>query len=320
MTVNLRVRAADALRRRTVRSISDMDLADIEKQQNRPLGHNWLVDRIFGGLAPGVTVRETTIAAASGELRVRLYTPTGRSPVATVVNFHGGGWVLGDLDGNDWTCSTVAARVGAQVVSVKYRLAPQHPFPAGVQDCLDATRWAAGLDPSAGGMAVMGDSAGGNLAAVIALQCRDQGGPELAHQVLIYPATDLTLGSPSLQANADAEMLNLDDVHAFRALYLGPEADTVARDPLASPLLAADLAGLAPALIITAEHDPIRDDGRRYADALRAAGVAVRLTDYVDAPHGFVSIPGLVPSARQAVKEICDELAASFAPASAARR
>lgn len=153
-----------------------------------------------------------------------------------------------------------------------YRLAPAHRFPAGVQDCYDALKWAA---RDGGPLAVMGDSAGGNLAAVMAQLCRDTDGPELAHQVLIYPATDLTMQSPSLVSNSNAPILTRASVDAFCAHYLGTD-EGGAEDPRASPLLAASLAGLPPALVLTAEHDPIRDDGRRYAQALREAGVAVR--------------------------------------------
>lgn len=314
MSLSLRVRLADLARRKSgTFTIADMSLEQIAAAQAKVARRNPLTDRLFGAVAAGVDVREEAITTRAGALTVRRYTPTGRTARGTVVNYHGGGWVLGGLDGNDWTCSTVAARVGVQVVSVDYRLAPDHRFPAAVQDCLDALRWAAGLESTAAGLAVMGDSAGGNLAAVTALQCRDAGGPALLHQVLIYPATDLTMRSPSLISNADAPILDRRAVDAFREHYLGADAlHTAPEDPLASPLLAPDLSGLPPALIITAEFDPIRDDGRRYATALRHAGVAVRHTDYADAPHGFVSIPGLVPVARQALAEICAELTSAF--------
>lgn len=287
-----------------------MSAADIATAQAARPGRNRVRDFIFGTVIDGVDVTERVITAGSGDLRVRLYSPTGRTPVGCVVNVHGGGWVLGTLDGNDWTCSTVAARTGAQVVSIDYRLAPAHRFPAAVEDSLDALHWAAELPSARGGLMVMGDSAGGNLAAVLALASRDAGSPAIALQVLIYPGTDLTKQSPSLVTNADAPFLTKAAVDAFTDHYLGPDGDP--RNPLASPLLAADHTGLAPALIITAEHDPIRDDGRRYAAALRAAGVAVRHTDYVDTPHGFLSVPGLVPAARQAVAEICAEITAAL--------
>lgn len=287
-----------------------MSAADIATAQAARPGHNRVRDVIFGKVADGVDVTDRVITAGSGDLRVRLYSPTDRTPVGCVVNVHGGGWVLGTLVGNDWTCSTVAARTGTQVVSVDYRLAPAHRFPAAVEDSLDALHWAAELPSAQGGLMVMGDSAGGNLAAVLALASRDAGSPVIALQVLIYPGTDLTKQSPSLVTNADAPFLTRAAVDAFTDHYLGPDGDP--RNPLASPLLAADHTGLAPALIITAEHDPIRDDGRRYAAALRAAGVAVRHTDYVDTPHGFLSVPGLVPAAKQALAEICAEITAAL--------
>lgn len=283
-----------------------MSAADIVAAQTTHPGHGRVRDAIFGAVAPGVDVAEQTVAARSGPLRVRTYSRAGATPRGTVLNAHGGGWVLGDLDGNDWTCSTVAARTGTMVVSVDYRLAPQHRFPAGVDDCVDALAWAALLPSSGAGLITMGDSAGGNLAAVIALHARDHDGPSIALQVLLYPGTDLTKQSPSLVTNANAPFLTRAAVDAFTDHYLGPDGDP--RDPLASPLLAADHAGLPRALVITAEHDPIRDDGRRYAAALRAAGVPVRHTDYVDAPHGFCSTPGLVPAAKQALAEVCAEI------------
>jgi acetyl esterase/lipase len=310
VTVSLRVRLADLARRRSGGEITTMSAADIAATQTTHPAHNRVRDLLFGAVAPGVDITDRVFAARSGDLRVRLYSPTGRTPRGCVINLHGGGWVLGDLDGNDWTCSTIAAHTGAQVVSVDYRLAPAHRFPAGLDDCLDGLRWAAELPSAAAGIVVMGDSAGGNLAAVAALSARDSGGPAIALQVLIYPGTDLTKQSPSLVANAHAPFLTSAAVDAFTDHYLGPDGDP--RDPLASPLLAPDHTGLPPALIITAEHDPIRDDGRRYAEALRTAGVPVRHTDYVDAPHGFVSVPGLVPAAKQAIAEICAEITATL--------
>ncbi|MEO6881199.1 MAG: alpha/beta hydrolase [Mycobacteriaceae bacterium] len=306
MTVSLRVRLADLARRRVGGEITSMSDVDIATAQATHLGHNRVRDLVFGAVAEGVDISHRVIAGRSGDLRVRLYSPTGRTPRGCVINAHGGGWVLGDLNGNDWTCSTVASRTGALVVSMDYRLAPAHRFPAGLQDCVDGLGWAAALPAAAAGVVVMGDSAGGNLAAVLALHARDHEGPPIALQVLIYPGTDLTKQSPSLVTNAHAPFLTRAAVDAFTDHYLGPDGDP--RDPLASPLLAPDLSGLPRALVITAEHDPIRDDGRRYAQALRNAGVPVRHTDYVDAPHGFFSVPGLVPAARQGVAEVCAEV------------
>jgi acetyl esterase len=193
------------------------------------------------------------------------------------------------------------------VVSVDYRLAPLNPFPAAVEDAYAALLWAAeefGVDGRRIG--VMGDSAGGNLAAVVALLTRDRGGPPISHQALIYPATDQTLSGASMRSNANKPFLLAADVVAYRGYYLGDPPNAV-RDPYASPLLAEDHSGLPPALIQVAEHDPILDDGTRYAEALRVAGVPVRLTEYVGVPHGFISFPGVCRSAHQALAEICAE-------------
>jgi acetyl esterase len=200
--------------------------------------------------------------------------------------------------------------VGAVVVSVDYRLAPTHRWPAGPEDCYaalcDVVARAAefGADPDR--VAVMGDSAGGNLSAVVALMARDRTGPRIAFQGLVYPATDLSLSSPSIDENADAPVLTKADVIAFRDHYLGGQDP---RDPYVSPLFAADHSGLPPALVQVAELDPIRDDGLRYAAALRAAGVPVRTTTYVGMPHGYLSFPGFCRSAPQAMAELCAELA-----------
>ena len=211
------------------------------------------------------------------------------------MDFHGGGWTLGTLEQ-----SHVSAATGAVVVSVDYRLAPLNPFPAAVEDVYAALLWAAdefGADGRRIG--VMGDSAGGNLAAVVALLARDRSGPVISHQALIYPATDQTLSGSSMRTNANKPFLG--------------DPPTAVRDPYASPLLAEDHSGLPPALIQVAEHDPIRDDGTRYAEALRAAGVPVRLTEYVGVPHGFMSFPGVSRSAHQALAEICAEQSSALA-------
>jgi acetyl esterase len=190
-------------------------------------------------------------------------------------------------------------------------MAPEHPYPTPGDDCYAATVWAVehadelGADPSR--VAVMGDSAGGNLAAVVSLMARDRGGPQLALQVLIYPAVDLLNSYPSEDENAFAPILGKADLKVDTIYCPGQE-----REPYASPLFA-EHRGLPPALIQTAHHDPLRDQGGAYADALREAGVPVRLTDYVDAVHGYISIPGVVPAARQALGEAVAELRAAFA-------
>jgi acetyl esterase/lipase len=207
-------------------------------------------------------------------------------------------------------CAHIATRVGAVVVSVDYRLAPEHRMPTAAEDAYAATVWLAAHAAEVGAdmtrIAVAGDSAGGNLAAVVALLARDRGGPDIAHQVLIYPGTDGTLSSPSLEENADGPLLTLASVRAYRSLYLGPDGDE--RDIRISPLFADDLSSLPPALVQSAELDPIRDDAARYAQALEKAGTTVRYTEYAGAPHGYLSVPGAVRGSRQAMAEIVTEL------------
>ncbi len=307
--MDLRVRLLGLLSGRF--SITRLDAEGIAKAQARHPGHNRVVDFVFGGVAPGTEQEQVEVAGQVGRLPARVHRPAGaEGPLPLEVDFHGGGWVLGDLDGVDWHCSSVAAAVGAVVVSVDYRLAPTHRWPAGAEDCYaalcDVVARAAefGADPDR--LAVMGDSAGGNLSAVVALMARDRSGPRIAFQGLVYPATDLTLSSPSIDENADAPVLTKADCVAYRDLYLGGQDP---RDPYVSPLFAADHSALPPALVQVAELDPIRDDGLRYAAALRAAGVPVRTTTYVGMPHGYLSFPGFCRSAPQAMAELCAELA-----------
>ena len=237
------------------------------------------------------------------------------------MHFHGGGFVVGDLRLADWVSSSVAVTVGAVVVSVDYRLAPGHRFPAAVDDCYAALVWAAqhAADLGAGGpgeaaprIGVMGESAGGNLSAVMCLLARDRGGPPVSHQALLYPPTDLTRMPPNA---AKSLIISEPEMLAFRRLYLG-DADPA--DPSVSPLLAEDHSGLPPALIQVAEHDPLRGDGVRYAAALRSAGVPVRFTEYVGMPHGYLNFPGICRSAPQALAELCAEQKAALAQPAAA--
>ncbi|MGY1636278.1 alpha/beta hydrolase [Geodermatophilus sp. SYSU D00742] len=298
-------------------SIARMDDARIARAQQARIGHNPVTDLLFGGVAPGVSLRDGTAAGATGPIPVRVHRPErGAGTPPLVVHIHGGGWVLGSLDQADWLCSNVAATVGAVVVSLDYRLAPAHRWPAAPEDCyaalVDLAARAAELGADPRRLAVMGDSAGGNLTAVVTLMARDRSGPRITHQALLYPATDLTWGSPSVEENAEAPVLTKRDMDAFRAHYLGGQDP---RDPYVSPLLAPDHRGLPPALVQVAEHDPIRDDGLRYAAALEAAGVPVRTTTYVGMPHGYLAFPKLCRSAPQALGELCAELRSALVPA-----
>jgi acetyl esterase len=252
---------------------------------------------LAGEPAAGVAVENRTLSG----IPVRVYRPgEGERPVC--VYFHGGGWTLGRLDHYDTLCSRLAEGSGWTVVSVEYRLAPEHKFPAPVLDCwtaLLAVRAHAGeLGVDAGRVAVAGDSAGGNLAAVVSLLARDYGVP-LAGQVLIYPVTDYVAPRPSY---AFDHLLSREDILAFWRYYLyAPEE---ASSPLAAPLRAASLAGVAPAYVLTAEFDPLRDEGEEYARKLGEAGVPVTLRRYPGMVHGFANFGGAVPAAREAVREI----------------
>jgi acetyl esterase len=252
-------------------------------------------------------VGEAAARAADGTpLLLRIHRPKAvQGPLPAVLNFHGGGWVSGDVRQSEWWASSLAAEARVAVVSVEYRLAPEHPFPGPPDDCYDATLWvaenAAELDIDPARLAVMGDSAGGNLAAVVALMARDRGRPQLSAQILVYPSVDLVDELPSERENANAPILTSKDVANTPGLYF--HGSTGERgDPYASPLRGKH-DGLPPALIQTAQFDPLRDHGAAYAQALRAVGVEVRLTNYVDAVHGYLSLPGVVPAARQALAE-----------------
>ncbi|MGM1058348.1 alpha/beta hydrolase [Saccharothrix sp. Mg75] len=317
--MDLRVRLLGRALKRT--SVTGMSVERITRAQGRKMTHNPVTDLLLGAVAPGVVLTDGRAAGEAGTVAVRSYRPARRTadPLPLVVNFHGGGWVFGALETADWLCSSVAAAVGAVVVSVDYRLAPTHPWPAAAEDCyaalVDVVARAGefGADPAR--VAVVGDSAGGNLAAVVALMARDRSGPALAFQGLLYPATDLTGSSPSIDENAHAPILTRDDVFAFRDHYLG-SADPA--QPYVSPLHAPDHSGLPRALVQVAEHDPIRDDGLRYAAALESAGVPVRATTYVGMPHGYLSFPNACRSAPQALAELCAELRSALAVPSAA--
>jgi acetyl esterase len=225
------------------------------------------------------------------------------------VFFHGGGWVICDLNTHDVECSALARRAGAVVVSVDYRLAPEHKFPAAVEDCYAATVWVAshaaelGIDPQA--LALCGDSAGGNLSAVVSLKSRDEGGPAIALQTMVYPVTDLaSFGTPSYVEFAEGHHLTRSEMEWFRDLYLRDTADGA--NPYASPLLAPNLAGLPPALILTAECDPLRDEAEAYAKRLAEAGVPVTCTRYAGMIHPFFALSGVIPQAFDAFDQIAE--------------
>ncbi len=284
------------------------DVAHATEQQivnwQKPLPRNLFMNFLLGKQADGVDRKVLTIAIDDIKYSLSIHTPCAGRTTDGLLYFHGGGWVSGDAGQSDWWCSNYAKRTGALVVSFEYRLAPVHRFPAGLEDCYRALCWLAEHCVEFGvaqdRVTVAGDSAGGNLSAALCLLTRDRGGPHIARQILIYPATDLTLSSPSVRENATAPILSEAATRAYVSFYLGEHSPT---NPLASPLLAEDLSGLPAALIQIAEHDVLRDDGWRYALRLEAAGVPAQITEYAGMPHGFVSFCGLTNSAAQALQE-----------------
>ena len=263
-------------------------------------------------VVPVAAVKDVRLPGPAGHLQARVYRPDTTEPVPTILFIHGGGFVIGDIDTHDNQCRTVCRDVGAVVLSVGYRLAPEARFPAAVEDCVAALAWTAAHTAELGGdparLAIAGDSAGGNLAAVVARLARDAGGPALAAQLLIYPGTDARDDDDlyvSREQNADGYFLTLEDMRWFSDHYVGT-ADR--HDPSLSPLLAEDLTGLAPAIVVTAEYDPLRDEGEAYARALEHAGVPVSLTRYDGLIHGFFDLAPLSPAAAEAVRETCASL------------
>jgi acetyl esterase len=265
------------------------------------------------GAGPEVErVEELTIPVDGGEIAARRYRPHGAR--GTIVWLHGGGWVLDGLEGADAMCRALATSSVATVVSIDYRVAPEHPFPVPLDDCDAALRWvAASLEGDDWPLALGGDSAGGNLTAVCALRARDRGGPPLLAQVLVYPVTDhdMTTASYLEHGSNDLLLLGTPAMAWFWDLYV---ADVAARDdPEASPLRATDLGGLPPAIVVIAEYDPLRDEGLAYAERLRAAGVPVTIHRYDDMPHAFFSFVNIFSTGNAAVARVGAELNARIA-------
>ena len=269
---------------------------------------------VAGPPLPVKSVSTHEAPGPAGALAVRLYEPEGADGrvLPILVYYHGGGWIRGDLDTHDDVCRYLCHRAGCLVASVDYRLAPEHRFPAALEDCDAATRWVAenaarlGADPAR--LAIGGDSAGGNIACGVTLKARDRGGPAIAFQLLIYPATDLAGETESKRLYSSGYLLN--SMPFYVASYLGPEGDAAA--PLASPLQALDLSNLPPAFVMTAGFDPLRDEGEAYARRLEAAGVAVDYRCHESMIHGFVSITGLIENAETGLADAAAALRAAF--------
>lgn len=268
--------------------------------------------------APGPEVgqvEDRSIPGPDSEIPVRIYTPAGSGPFPVLVWFHGGGWVVGDLDSADATARHLTVGAGCIVVSVDYRLAPETKFPGPAEDCYAATQWvaqnAALINGAANNIAVGGDSSGGNLAAAVSLMARDRGGATPVLQLLVYPVTDRDFRTTSYQANADGYQLTRDTMIWYWDHYLEIEAG--AANPYAAPLQAKELGELPPALVITAEYDPLRDEGEAYAQRLQAAGVATTCTRYDGMIHGFFGMSAVVDKGKQAIDQASAALQVAFA-------
>ncbi|WP_461170784.1 alpha/beta hydrolase [Arthrobacter sp. Z1-15] len=265
------------------------------------------------------TVEDTAVSTSAGEVPVRIYTPAEAESYGVIVYFHGGAFFLGSLDTHDHVARSLARETGHKVISVGYRLAPEAAFPAGLSDCYGVVRWAAEhgseLAWNGSALAVVGDSSGGTYAAAVAAMAHDDGSDAVTHQILFYPSLDLDFDVdryPSLRENAEGYGLETAGLAPFNAFYLNSGADPA--DPLVSPIKREDLTGLPPALVITAEHDPLRDEGELYGKRLQEAGVETRVSRYAGANHGFAANFSWLPEFYQAFRET-GEFLAGTAPA-----
>ena len=263
---------------------------------------------------PVAKVEDRTIPTPNGDLPIRLYTPEGDGPLPVLVFFHGGGWVVGNLESHDATCRTLANAAGCITLAVDYRLAPEHKFPAAPEDCYEATKWAVLNAAALGGdpqrVAVGGDSAGGNLAAAVALMSGDRGAPSLAYQLLLYPVTNHSFDTESCKQNGEDYLLTKDSMVWFWDHYL--ENDEAGNAPYASPLQAKYVNSPPPGLVITAEFDPLRDEGEAYGKRLQDAGADIKISRYDGTIHGFFSFFHL-DAQKKALAEVAEELKAAFA-------
>jgi len=259
-------------------------------------------------------VEDRSIPGPDGDVPVRIYTPGGDGPFPILAWYHGGGWVVGDLDSADGTARNLCVGGQCVVVSVDYRLAPDTKFPGPAEDCWAATTWAVNNASSINGdparLAVGGDSAGGNLAAALSLMAADRGGPAIALQLLVYPVTDVNFNTVSYGENAEGYALTKTGMQWYWEHYLSKDED--AANPYAAPLQAKSLAGQPPALVITAEYDPLRDEGEAYAKRLQEAGVETTYTLYDGVIHGFFGMGAVVDKGQQAVDQASAALRKAF--------
>ena len=271
----------------------------------------------LAGPSPEMHVVDSTFPGPAGPVAIRIYTPSGAvTPAPVLVWFHGGGWTIGSLQTSDAQCRQLADLSRVIVVSVDYRLAPEHVFPAAFDDAVAALSWVAGHAAEFGGdpsmIAVGGGSAGGNLAAAAALSARDSGGPKLSLQVLIYPVTVVGEEYPSRVSNGEGFLLTKDTMDWFVANYVPQLTQELVRDQRLSPIHASDLHGVCPAHVVTAYWDPLRDEGEAYAHKLRAAGVRCSVTRYEGVTHEFFGHQELFPIGKRAVDEAATEIRKAF--------
>ena len=285
-------------------------LSDMSPEQGRELY------RMMRPANPDIkvgAVADIDIPGPVGQIGARVYQPVGQGPFPVLMNFHGGGWVIGDLDTADAISREFCRQAQCVVVSVDYRLAPEHPFPAAVDDCYAATLWAAANMAAINGnglLAVTGESAGANLATVVARQARDHNGPALCFQLLAYPVTDHDLERPSYAENGEGLMLTTDTMAYFWSHYCPSAAHRT--DPQASPIHATNLSNLPPALVLTAEFDPLRDEGAAYAAKLEAAGVATTYLCASGLIHDFLAMTAIFDCSRKVFETACGHLTNAF--------
>ncbi len=302
-----------------VNAMGGPPMSSMSPEQARA-GYRMVMSMAVGPAEAPVPSENRTVPGPAGEVPIRVYRPSSEQPLPVVVYFHGGGFVIGDLETHDTICHRLAAGVPAVVVSVDYRLAPEHRFPAAVDDCEAATAWVSAHAADLGGdparLAVAGDSAGGTLAAVVARRARDKGAPPIAFQLLIYPSTAAG-GSLLVMEYTKGYGLDLDTLMWFGASYLS-DHDREAALPDVAPLVVEDLTGLPPALVLTGECDPLRDEGESYAKRLREAGVAVTTTRYAGMIHGFYGFDRIFDTSKRATAEtisaLRDALGSEVAP------
>ena len=293
-------------------SILDLDESEIATARQWAAPARWPHTWVTGGVSGRVSIREAAFTARDGvERALRIYAPLySPGPLPIVAFFHGGGYVLGNTRMYYPLCAFLAKSVPAVVVSVDYRQAPEHRAPKAVEDSIDGLRWAyenaAAFRGDPTRIAVCGDSAGGGLAALVCHAAYDEGGPAIAHQSLLYPSTDATQSFPSAAEHGGAPVLSAEKIRVFTDHYLGDSVDPA--DPGVSAYWRKDLHGMPPALIQTADLDPLRDEGLAYAERLADAGVPVRATNYLRTVHGFMSFPGATTIGEQARYELLSEL------------